>query len=193
MTDPLPHHILAALEYDPLWLDLGILSPDALLAQFAEFQTGDDPNPEHYRYRTITAFLAAQPSLTDTLLDGISHLLRIDPDQLMAPAVRGHFLLPHPGLTNDQFERLAALPETQAQNPREVLRARFLRRLAAGEWTPELLDHCITRGDSVVQLALLDHPRLDRPTLSHLATNGCNKAIRNMAAQRLRSRRFPPT
>ncbi len=193
MTAPLPDDVagaLAALGYDRRWLDLGLLDTATPMAQLADFDRGDDPHAEHHRYKAITAFLAATPLLSDNLLDGIVHLLRIDPDQVMASSVRAHHLLPHPGLTDAQFQRIASLPEVEQHSPREARRARLVRRLAAGEWSPDLVERCLTDGDSIVHRGLLAHPRLDRATLLALSTRGVNKAIRNHAAHLLRSRRF---
>lgn len=52
------------LDYTPDWIALGIVTAENIHRDQHEFEAGDDPHPEHYRWRAFCRFLAAQESLS---------------------------------------------------------------------------------------------------------------------------------
>jgi hypothetical protein len=194
---------LAALEYDRIWLDAGIMSEPDLLAQLAKYErsvaarrenpsaAAEDPevdtSTEHYRHRTIVHFLRAQLTLTDEQVDALLNIAAVDPD----PALEANFprlLLERVSLTDDQFERVAGAPACASFSD-VILRYRCLRRLRRGEWSEDLVAACLT-SDGFAQAELLKHPALTREAVEGVAARGHNTSVRNRAAEMLRSRRF---
>jgi hypothetical protein len=56
-----------ALAFSDDWFNLGIVTPERI-DQFAlELLSGDDPNPEHYRWRAFSDFLKANRPLSHEL------------------------------------------------------------------------------------------------------------------------------
>jgi hypothetical protein len=75
------------LGFTPAWFDLGVVD-DAVLARLrAEWDEGEDDNPEHYRYRSFRAFLAAHRPLAEELAAALFDLGAADPDQEMGGSI----------------------------------------------------------------------------------------------------------
>lgn len=93
---------LLVLDYSIDWINTGILNESELGIQLQEFYTGEDTNKEHYRFRTIMAYLKNDNSLDDTQVEHIIRLLQNDPDEAMArSALIG--ILKRKSLTSSQF------------------------------------------------------------------------------------------
>ena len=45
--------ILRELDFDEKWFDLGFVSSEKLTQVWTDFQTGEDSNKEHYRWRAF--------------------------------------------------------------------------------------------------------------------------------------------
>lgn len=179
------------LGYDTRWLEFGVVSEARVLAQAADARSefGErEPLSEHYRWAAFVEHVGGRERFSDEEVGRLLALCEADPD---AAAGRAMFirLLSHPGLTARQVE-MAAGSALARECGNEISRARMLLRLRQGEWSADLLDEVVERGDGGVQRWVLEDSRVDRGVLMRLADRGANKAVRNMAAHMLGSRRF---
>ena len=115
------HTKLALLEYSKSWIDAGILTEAELDGQLQELSTGEDANKEHYRYRTLMAYLKNNNALSDTQIEQIIGLLRRDTDEAMATSVLISLL------------KMQALSDRQFDLVKEALSA-------FGNWTEKYID-----------------------------------------------------
>ncbi|MEJ8843430.1 hypothetical protein WG954_13660 [Lacibacter sp. H375] len=106
MTEIALDTMLSQLGYSRKWIDNGILTETLLKQQFQEFNLGEDDNTEHYRFRTLAAFLQASTFKKERILEGILEILENDSDQSMASSVFIS-LLENEMLTSKQFEMVA--------------------------------------------------------------------------------------
>ena len=170
------------LGYSRAWLELGLLSTERLQKQVLEYLGSDgDKHSEHYRWSTFTDFLTDR-SLSDPALKSLLQLA--DQDQDLRSSML-HALARTATTTNQAKAILAMAPDDEA------LRRLTARRLHISSlrsaWTAELVQQAIKSGDSQVHRYLLESGKLDAESLAILATQGANRAIRNMAKQRLKS------
>jgi hypothetical protein len=178
---------LDRLGYDPRWIASGLLSPEALRHQISEFNEPDgDTNTEHYRAATLHSFLQSHEELTDTEVETILELGRLDPNESFR-ANYAHSLVRVRGLTDEQFENVATANDSDGFQ-RIVVRERLLRRLGHEELSVALIDEAIEHGDAHVHAALLDRRVLDRTQVEELSQRGANRAVRNRAKQLLENR-----
>ena len=98
--------MLSQLGYSRKWIDNGILTETLLKKQLQEFNSGEDDNTEHYRFRTLIAFLQSITFKKERTLEVILEILEEDSDQSMASSVFIS-LLKNEELTNKQFEMVA--------------------------------------------------------------------------------------
>lgn len=69
------------------WFSLGLIGPEYHTQLLVEFATGEDPNPEHYRWKAFTRFLSAQTHLDPTLARRLYALGLGDADTAMGEAM----------------------------------------------------------------------------------------------------------
>jgi hypothetical protein len=81
-----------ALDYTPQWIALGIISAAGIANDECELLRGDNPHPEHYRWRAFSRFLAAQPSLSAALARDLYALGETDADRSMEASMQGAIL-----------------------------------------------------------------------------------------------------
>ena len=94
------------------------------------------------------------------------------------------------GLTEQQREQLSVHPAFAAPFLQKgISRSRFLRRLKREPLTAALFEECLAEKDGVLQRAMLEASSIARDQLEKLAEHGANRAIRNIAAQRLQQNR----
>ncbi len=98
--------MLSQLGYSRKWIDNSILTETLLKKQLQEFNSGEDDNTEHYRFRTLTVFLQTFTFNKERTLEMILEILEDDSDQSMASSVF-MLLLKNEVLTNKQFEMVA--------------------------------------------------------------------------------------
>ncbi len=181
---------MMVLGYTARWVELGVLTPQLLAAQVAELERGEDRSAEHYRYGALMAFYGTRESFADAEVESLCAMLSEDPDPTMALA--GLVAMSHlVRLTDAQFERVLAsdlLREAgrSGVGPRRAIEChRLLARVDEDGWTPELVTRALAEGLGFVHRELLEWDDIDRATLESLAEKGANKAVRNMARQRL--------
>ena len=95
----------------------------------------------------------------------------------------------------DMTEDLLDLVETELHKDWTAAHARLSERRVRLPLEDGLLDEshqlaAVDQGSRNVHLWLLEYVDLSREALERLAANGSTRAVRNRAAQRLRSRRF---
>lgn len=171
------------LDYPAEWRTFELLEDDLLNEQLQQFARGDDANREHYRWVAFQQLL--QRPLTDSLVAHYVQLAALDPDRTLARSALVK-LIDHPALTDAQLHQLATLGDDPLLATR-LGRARLLRRLRPAVVALALLQECAASGIADVHLALLRRADLDRSLLRQLQQSGANRAIRNHAAERLRS------
>lgn len=106
------------LDYTPDWIALGIVTIADIHRDQVESASGDDPHPEHYRYRAFSRFLAARQSLPSALAHQLFALGATDADRAMGGSIMADVLrhrdcpldLLHSALTSDRahLQRIAA-------------------------------------------------------------------------------------
>jgi len=179
-------HELNLLGYTEKWLSSGILSSERLLREVKHFQSpSGDLYTEHYRAMTLSDFLSQADGLTNQEINSYLQLAYADKDGTMAhTAVLA--LLECPILTDEQFEILQHHSVVQLfKTSRVYSRQKLLRAIDREGVTPEVIDECLDKGDNKVHRRLLEF-ELGREVLEALTINGANKAIRNIAQQRLK-------
>lgn len=152
------------------------------------FKCDDDTSShEHERYKGFTRRLAAIECLPDTLLESLIAEAAADPDVAMGGSVLA-LIAEHRLLSDAQRNSLISHP--QYQQPflqKRIRRATLLTMLRAASISDDLLAQCIAFADAPVQRELLAHPAIRYSHLAALRDLGANRAIRNIATQRLRS------
>lgn len=66
--------------FTPGWFQLGIVTATVVARFQAEWDGGEDDNPEHYRYRAFTEFLATRRPLAPELAAALWELAETDTD-----------------------------------------------------------------------------------------------------------------
>lgn len=72
--------ILHQLEFDEKWFDLNFVSSEKLKELWADFQSGEDKNKEHYRWRVFTDYLKANKVIDENNLRELYRLGETDID-----------------------------------------------------------------------------------------------------------------
>lgn len=188
------------LHFDPKWFEYNLLDDHFFVRQIAFFDkvqdgVGDEDedgvwlDSEHHRYCAFRTILSSVETLNDEQLRHYIELCRLDEDQAMAYAALG-ILFEWPGLNSDQRAILEDHPVFKESGHLErILYNRMLNELFSRPCTEELFEEIIARGDSDRQLTLVGSPHTSRPQLERLESEGVTRKTRNMARNRLRSRR----
>ena len=77
------------LGFTPAWRALGIIDDASLAVMRAEWDRGDDPHPEHYRWRAFSDFMHARRPLPSVLAADLYALGAADPDPGAGGAMMG--------------------------------------------------------------------------------------------------------
>jgi len=117
MTDNIQKH----LHLTDGWVTLGLVTPAILERLAAEYMTGDDPHPEHYRWRLFTSFLHTHTPLQPAILHALYDLGHQDADDELGTSIMMRLIeLPecprdllesastsdHPALKKKAYQRL---------------------------------------------------------------------------------------
>jgi hypothetical protein len=177
---------LELLGYTQGWVESGFLSLELLQAQLEQFQSSDDKNTEHYRYRAFWE-VRRRGAFSDSEFEQYVLLAGSDVDLAMGRAALID-LLHHPGISEAQWEAVLAHPRVM-ELPNLIKMERLLRELRRPDANEETLWHCFEEGNSTVQRYLVEMPDLPRPLLEALQERGANKAVRNIARLWLKQQR----
>lgn len=181
---PDEREMLEVLRYDSGWLRYGLIDQRSLAEQFSRFQKGVDENTEHYRYLSFCKLLE-RLTIDDVTLDRFIELAVLDEDQSMAAAALTN-LVRHDGLTSRQLNHLKSLPAFASSQLQETIgQVELLRALDSSDLGDDLFNRCLFNGGDLIQRKLLNHGRISTEQLSTLAEHGVNRAIRNLAKQKL--------
>lgn len=175
------------LQFSDQWLRLGVLSEDEIFALGHEYEASEDKNTEHYRYRVFSEYLSSHRPLSPQMAEALYELGRDDPDKVMGGAMMRAIV----GLEEcptDVLEKASASGEKYLVKAAE--QRRLLTELNSG-LTAEVFVRCLESRDAVTQRELLARPELSRRQLEQLAASGSSRAVRNMAAERLRAKLYP--
>ena len=143
---------------------------------------------EHERFRSFRVRLAGLRVLSDEVMHTLVQDATADPD----PNVRGSMLAliaDRPDLTHAQ--RQALIEDPRFHEPflqHRIRRATLLALLQMPSLNDDVFTQCLSFSDAPVHQALLKHPGIGRLQLEALRDQGANRAVRNIAAQRLRAR-----
>ncbi len=182
---------LSVLNYSELWLKFGFLTEEELEEQIKIFETGEDTSTEHYRYRTFQKYLKLRKELTDDEIDKYLHLAKIDEDRIMASSAVVD-LFHSLNLTDNQFSKICeTLPQLLEKADKIIFQQQLVRKLYRGV-TEEVFEECIENGSWFIHNLLIEFADKyeDKGKMELLAQKGANKAVRNIAKQKLRSRKF---
>jgi hypothetical protein len=80
------------LDYTPDWIALGIVTAADINRDEEESASGEDPHPEHYRWRAFSRFLAAKKSLPSPLAHQLFALGAADADRAMGGSIMADVL-----------------------------------------------------------------------------------------------------
>lgn len=174
----------ALLQFSDQWLRLGLLTEGELCSLGQEYEAGEDKNAEHYRYRVFRRYVSSHRPLTPQMAEALYELGGQDPK----PAMGGAMMRDIVGLAECPA---GVLEKASASGEKHLVRAatqrHLLTELGSG-LTEELFARCLESRDSAIQRELLKRPELTRKQLEQLAEGGSNRAVRNMATERLRGR-----
>ncbi len=179
---------LLILNYSDLWLKFGFLTEEDLNDQIKIFETSDDKSTEHYRYASFEKYLRSQRKFTDNEVDQYLELAAIDEDKVMSGAA-GVDLLTLADLTNHQFEKICvALSLFGEWTEKVILRQTLFRKLKKEAFTEELFLECFNKGSGEVHRVLIEYANKSQMEL--IAEKGASKSVRNIAKEKLGSRKF---
>jgi hypothetical protein len=170
------------LQFSDQWLRLGLLTEDELCALGHEYELSEDKNTEHYRYRVFRQYLASHMPLSSSMADALYELGKEDPDHVMGGAMK-HDIVGLKECPDNVLEKALASGENHLV--KAVRGKKLLAELNSG-LTEDLFARCLESHEDYIQRELLARPELTRRQLEQLAESGCNRAVRNMAAVRLR-------
>jgi hypothetical protein len=184
---------LALLHYSPEWLAHNFLTLDALQKQVETYHRGEDQGREHYRYGTFRWILYSRTSMSDEQVEHFIELAQKDEDSFMARAALWD-LLQWKGLSQQQLDRLSEDPRFEHPGYQKIiLHRRLYTELQTSPLTADLFERCLATRDDGIQRYLLEECEPTRNQMAELAEKGVNRAVRNIARERLRRRRHVPT
>jgi hypothetical protein len=174
------------LQFSDSWLMLGLLSEDKLSELGHEYELSDDKNTEHYRYRIFQEYLTSHRPLSASMAEALYELGAEDTDTVMGGAMMGDIV----SLAECPAQVLEkAYVSGEKHLVKAAKRRRLLSELSTG-LTAEVFMRCLESRDAMIQREVLGCPELSRKQLEQMAEAGANRAVRNVAAERLRARRY---
>jgi hypothetical protein len=177
--------ILAELHYVPQWLDYGLLSEEFWQNQYSRYQASDDKNTEHYRFEAFQAVLLNHGMLDGAALNHYIELAMADPDPSMGGSALALLIHWH-GLTDEQLHQLVRHPAYNQPFLQKLLQqVMMLRELHSTGINEESFERFLGSQDAVIHRALLSDSRIKAEHLQLLQARGANRAIRNIAKQKL--------
>lgn len=183
----------SVLNYSDLWLKFGLLTEEELDEQITIFETSDDKSTEHYRYRSFKKYLESRKELTDDEINKYLRLAEIDNYEVMAGAAVVD-LLRQRNLTDFQFEKICEALSSYGKWTKKIICReilyRNLRKAVNSEegLTKDVFLEFFNQGNGDVHRYLIWCA--DKNQMELIAEKGATKAVRNIAKQELRSRKF---
>lgn len=131
MTDHAAHFY--PLGYSAEWEALGIITREGMERDREACERGDDPHPEHYRWRAFVRFVHGQASLAAETARRLYGLGGIDPDVVLGESIMS-VVLRHDDCPADLFELGL---KTSSEHLRQVAVARISGKKHTGFPRPE--------------------------------------------------------
>jgi hypothetical protein len=189
MMSEIKEHLLR-FGYTQNWIDFGFLNEAGLKSQVDQQRLSGDLNFEHFRYATFASWIRVRDSASDEDISNFTLLAFSDPDKIMAGSALAD-LIDTPWITDNQFEFLAHKAQVFGDwTEKRIIRAKIIRELDKGHWTPQLFEMALAQKDRLVHERLVAHPNLSRPQMKKMAEEGANRGIRARADEALKSKRF---
>ncbi|AHG92899.1 hypothetical protein J421_5364 (plasmid) [Gemmatirosa kalamazoonensis] len=113
-------------QFGDAWFALGLVTPERLAALRAEWASGEDRSPEHYRWQAFVEFLAERRPLSAELAAALYELGARDPDAHGMGAAMRHRIVELPECP------ASVLAAAAASGERHLVRA-VERRARTGE------------------------------------------------------------
>lgn len=180
---------LKILGYHQNWLDFGILTPEILTLQIANFHNGDDKNTEHFRYGCFMDFIRRNEQFSDVQIEHFITLAQQDDDNLMAGSAL-KMLFESQKLTPTQFDKVKeVLPNFGDWAVKLIEKNRLMITLSEQPFTDESLKECLEFSktyQSNVLLQIIVEQTEDKAILERFTTDKFGKKIRNLAKQKLK-------
>jgi len=174
------------LQFGDQWLLLGLLTEADLRELGREYEGGEDKNTEHYRYGVFRKYLTSHRPLSPQMAEALYELGKVDPHPAMGGAMM-HDIVNLEECPPEVLEKASNSGEDHLV--KAVRRRRTLEEIRAG-LTEDLFVRCLGSHDSVIHLGLLKSSELTPGQLKQLAEVGANRAVRNMAKEKLRSMHY---
>lgn len=176
----------APLGFNNRWFELGVVDDAHISKMCAEWARGKDQNSEHYRYGAFCKFLSSHRPLDPSLALALYDLGDGDPDHAMGGAIMKEIVV----LPECPIEVWEKAKNSGREWLVKVIRRRELLKEIRGDYRSECFERYMREGDEVVQRLLVELECLSRDQVEQLATDGINRAIRNLANVRLRVGRY---
>lgn len=182
---------LLVLNYSDLWLKFGFLTEEELDEQIKIFEISDDKSTEHYRYASFKKCLNSRNELTDDEINKYLRLAEIDEDPMMAGAAVAD-LFYSLNLTDEQFNKICETLRLLWKRADGIISEQTLLRNLYKGATEEVFTECLNKGNWLIHNMLIQFAdkHVNKSQMELLADKGVNKAVRNIAKQKLRSRKF---
>ena len=183
---------LEELQFHPKWLESGFITKEWLQATFEQFCNSVDKHTEHYRYGAFLYVLSSKPLFSDEELEKYIALAKIDIDKGMAEAALGALI--NVGLKQDKLDWFNNHPAYQTKRLQKILKQKLmLREIELNKTeriTKEQFERFVESKDEWVQRILLWQGKLSHDQVKALSICGANKAVRNIANQELRRKKY---
>lgn len=176
------------LHFHPNWFEYGLLDTNFFAQQVEKYQHKKDifgESLEHYHYFAFKSVLSSRESLSDEQIEQYIELCQLDEDWSMAHAALIDLLL-WQELTDEQYQKLTTHPAFSGKVAQKIIWQNQMRgELSSGSISNEVFTHILESGDKDLQRELVASPSISRNQLEVLAEKGINRAVRNMAKNRL--------
>ncbi|MEM8671800.1 MAG: hypothetical protein AAGG48_30055 [Planctomycetota bacterium] len=187
-----PESIAEHFGYTSDWLRLRVVTATDLREQFAVFEQSEDKKTEHYRCAAFKNYLNRIEAVSDETLRDLLSLSDAGPDGCDLSVSRAFELVNSDLLNDEQLQSLRERQDLQQHASFQLLinRALLERRLSSDGLTDSVFQGICALNDPITTQRLLDRDDLTRDHVAWVAEFGCGKRLRNVAMQRLNSRRF---
>ncbi|MBL4810745.1 MAG: hypothetical protein JKY43_11900 [Phycisphaerales bacterium] len=194
---------LEVLGYTIEWIHWGILTVDEFQEQLKDFleaiqarsideDSEADDNPEHYRYKSLIKWLSFHSNISDLELYQLIWLDRHDmrysqEGGICHSLIRGAYA----DLTDSQFEYVSKILSANG-NSQVVEEMAAIRKCWSTPWSEDIRELLLSAVCGRYQVQAIDGflEDMTRDDLIAFSERGASKAARNLAKERLNSRRF---
>lgn len=194
---------LEVLGYTIEWIRWGILTVDEFQEQLKEYleaiqarnideDSEADDNPENYRYRSLNKWLSLHAEMSDIELQRVIWLDRHDKHYSQEGGIC-HSLIrgAYSDLTDSQFEYVASIMSANGNDP-VVVEMAAMRKCWSAPWSEAIRELLLSAVCGRYQVHAIDEflEDMTRDDLVAFGERGASKAARNLAKEKLNSRKF---